>query len=158
MPLLVPTTTRVDGGVEKIKPGRVKKFLTFNYTEKKEEKQNQLDQIFKAAMPLLVPTTTRVDVETVKVTLPRIEFFPDGAEDMSYLMVTAPDGTKQKLQAWTELKQKMLHLFYLGVYYTTGIDCDTPTITLTMHKDRIQDITLIKDLTKADRRYEWSPK
>merc|ERR1719500_1982205 len=107
--------------VEKCKPGRFKKLLTYNYSEKKEEKQNQLDQIFKAAMPLLVPTTTRVDEETVKVTLPNIKFFPDGEEDMTYLMVTAPDGTKQKLQVWTELTQKKLKLVYLGVDYSLDL-------------------------------------
>merc|ERR1719500_2520856 len=101
--------------------GRFKKLLTYNYSEKKEEKQNQLDQIFKAAMPLLVPTTTRVDEETVKVTLPNIKFFPDGEEDKTYLMVTAPDGTKRKLQVWTELTQKKLKLVYLGVDYSLDL-------------------------------------
>ena len=96
--------------VDRTKPGPMKKLFTLNRKEKKEERQDKIDQIMKTTVPLLV---TKTDEVTRKIQLPSTKFFPDGVEDKTYLIIDEPDGSKEKLWVWTELANKKLFLQYL---------------------------------------------
>ena len=131
--------------VDKMKPGRIKKLLTLNKQQKKEEKQDKIDQILKTTVPLLVPTITLIDEQTRKIQLPPTKFFPDGEEDKTYLIIDQPDGSKGKLWLWTELKNKKLVLEYCGWQYVTSLQ-DNHSITI--KEGRIVDMEKTKDLTE----------
>ena len=103
-----------------------------------------MDQILKTTVPLLVPTITLIDEQTMKIQLPPTKFFPDGEEDKTYLIIDKPDGSKEKLWLWTELKQKKLVLVYRLVQYITSLQ-DTHTITI--KNSKIVDMEETKDLT-----------
>jgi len=115
--------------VDRTKPGRVKKLFTLNRKEKKEERQDKIDQLMKTTVPLLVPTITKTDEGTRKIQLPSTKFFPDGAEDRTFLVIDGPDGSKEKLWVWTDLTNKKLFLQYHLATYTTDLQ-DNHTITV----------------------------
>merc|ERR1719312_2173011 len=144
--------------VDKMKPGRIKKFLTLNKQQKKEEKQDKLDQLMKTTIPLLVPTITVINKKTRKIQLPPTKFFPDGEEDKTYLIIDQPDGSKGKLWLWTELKNKKLVLEYCGWRYVTSLQ-DSHTITI--KEGRIVDMEETKDLMLTEftnkEGHNWSP-
>jgi len=142
--------------VDKMKPGRIKKFLTLNKQQKKEEKQDKMDQLMKTTVPLLVPTITLIDKKTKKIQLPPTKFFPDGAEDKTYLIIDQPDGSKGKLWLWTELKNKKLVLVYCGWRYATSLE-DNHSITI--KEGRIVDMEETKYLTEFTNKdnHSWSP-
>merc|ERR1719206_762559 len=127
-----------------MKPGRIKKFLTFNKEQKKEEKQDKMDQLMKTTVPLLVPTITLIDKKTREIQLPPTKFFPDGAEDKTYLIIDQPDGSTEKLWLWTELKNKKIVLVYRLVRYVTSLQ-DSHTITI--KNSKIVDMEVTKDLS-----------
>ena len=130
--------------VDKIKPGRMKNLLTFNKQQKKEEKQDKVDQILKTTVPLLVPTITLIDEQTRKIQFPSTKFLPDGEEDKTYLIIDQPDGSKEKLWLWTELKNKKLVLEFRLVQYATSLQ-DNHSITI--KEGRIVDMDETKGLT-----------
>merc|ERR1719206_904374 len=142
--------------VDKIKPGRIKKLLTLNKRQKKEEKRDKMDQILKTTIPLLIPTITLIDKKTREIQLPPTKFFPDGEEDKTYLIIDQPDGSKGKLWLWTELKNKKLVLEYCGWRYATSLQDDH---FITIKEGRIVDMEETKDLTEFTNndRHSWSP-
>jgi len=139
--------------VDKMKPGRIKKLLTLNKQQKKEEKQDKIDQLMKTTVPLLVPTITLIDKKTREIQLPPTKFFPDGFEDKTYLIIDQPDGSKGKLWLWTELKNKKLVLVYNLVQYVTSLQDDH---IITIKEGRIVDMEETKYLTDiTNNEYHW---
>merc|ERR1712179_740915 len=113
----------------------------------------------KTTVPLLVPTITKTDEGTRKIQLPSTKFFPDGVEDRTYLIIDEPDGSKEKLWLWTELKNKKLVLVYRGIGYKTDLQ-DNHSISV--KKGRIVDMAVV-DITVEtdtgftnDRYHRWS--
>ena len=120
----------------------MKKYLALNSKAKKEERQDKIDQMMKTTVPLLVPTITKTDEVTRKIQLPSTKFFPDGEEDMTYLVIDKPDGSKEKLWLWTELKNKKLVLFYRGIGYKSDLQ---DNYSITVKKGRIVDMAVDMD-------------
>ena len=129
--------------VDKMKPGRIKKLLTLNKQQKKKEKQDKMNQIMKTTVPLLVPTITLINKKTRKIQLPPTKFFPDGVEDKTYLIIDQPDGSKEKLWLWTELKNKKLVLVYHRRGYKTDLQ---DNLSITINNSKIVDMEETKEL------------
>jgi len=153
--------------VDRTKPGPVKKLFTRKRKEKKEERQAKIDKLMKTTVPLLVPTITKTDEGTRKIQLPSTKFFPDGVEDRTFLIIDKPDGSKEKLWVWTELKNNKLVLFYRDMGYKTDlqdnhsisvkegrivgmtVDADTCFIDTDGHSWSCSELSLVADLVTA---------